>query len=144
MIRTWDIPLADIERGHYKSHSDLMMEMIRQRITQDYQIVPQSVVQESRRRAEAAAQLVAQDRSRIREDASPSPLARSFLTSPERIDLGKCMDIRPHEKLYLVLRFHLSHQAEYVCSSLKMKSDAVPPTGDRDCRVGKEKSLSVI
>jgi hypothetical protein len=142
LIRTWDIPLADIERGHYKSHSDLMMEMIRQRITQDYQIVPQSVVQESRRRAEAAAQLVAQDSSRIREDTSPSPMARSFLTSPESIDLGKCIDIRPREKLYLVLRLYLSNQAEYVCSSLKMESDAVLPTGDRDCRAGKEKSLS--
>lgn len=115
LIRTWDIPLTDIERGHYKSHSDLMMEMIRQRITQDYQIVPQSVVQESRRRAEVAAQLVAQDRSRIREEASPSPMARSLLTSPESIDLGKCIDIRPHERFHLVLRFHLSHQVEYVC-----------------------------
>ena len=98
LIRTWDIPLTDIERGHYKSHSDLMMEMIRQRITQDYQIVPQSVVLESRRRAEAAAQLVAQDRSRIREDTLPSQIARSFLTSPESIDLGKRIDIRQHEK----------------------------------------------
>jgi hypothetical protein len=90
LIRTWDIPVADIERGHYKSHADLMMEMIRQRITQDYQLVPPSVVQESRRRAEAAAQLVTQDSSRGR-DASPSAMARSFL-SPESNNLGKRID----------------------------------------------------
>jgi hypothetical protein len=87
LIRTWDIPVADIERSHYKSHSDLMMEMIRQRITQDYQLVPPLVVQESRRRAEAAAQLVAQDRSRGR-DPSPSTMARSFL-SQENDNLGE-------------------------------------------------------
>lgn len=36
-IRLWDIEV-DIEGTHYKSHSDLMMEMIRQRLTQDYQV----------------------------------------------------------------------------------------------------------
>ena len=80
LIRPWDIPLADIDHSQYKSHSDLIMEMIRQRLTQDYQVVPHSVVLESRRRAEVAAQLVAQDRV-----GAPSPSAAP------RIALGKSL-----------------------------------------------------
>ena len=90
LIRPWDISLADLDRAQYKSHSELIMEMIRQRLTQDYQVVPQSVVQESRRRAEAAAQLVAQDRAGNREGASPSPATRSFL-SRDSTSLGECI-----------------------------------------------------
>jgi len=86
LIRLWDIEL-DIEGSHYRSHSELMMEMIRQRLTQEYQIVPKSVVRESRRRDEAAAQLVTQDRSRDRSSMLPSPMTRSFLR-PENVSLG--------------------------------------------------------
>lgn len=86
-IRLWDIEV-DIEGSHYKNHSELMMEMIRQRLTQDYQVVPKSAVQESRRRDEAAAQLVTQDRSSNRNIALPSPMPRSFLR-PENVSIGR-------------------------------------------------------
>ena len=84
LIRLWEIEL-DVEGSNYKNHSDLMMEMIRQRLTQDYQVVPQSVVQESRRRDEAAAQLVTQE-SRSR-NVLPSPMARGFIRR-ENASLG--------------------------------------------------------
>lgn len=88
LIRLYDIEL-DLEGSQYKSPSELMMEMIRQRLTQDYQVVPQSVVHESRRRDEAAAHLVTQGRSRSSSSKpSPSPIARTFL-KPESVPLGK-------------------------------------------------------
>lgn len=37
LIGNWDIEV-DIEGSHYKSHTELMMEMIRQRLTQEYQV----------------------------------------------------------------------------------------------------------
>jgi hypothetical protein len=88
LIRLYDIEL-DLEGSQYKSPSDLMMEMIRQRLTQDYQVVPQSVVHESRRRDEAAAHLVTQERSRSSNSKpGPSPIARNFL-KPENVPLGE-------------------------------------------------------
>jgi hypothetical protein len=90
LIRLWDIEL-DVEGSNYKNHTELMMEMIRQRLTQDYQVVPQSVVQESRRRDEAAAQLVIQDR-RSRDNVLPSPMERGFIR-PENVPLGMIIAI---------------------------------------------------
>jgi hypothetical protein len=48
--------VKDVENVHYSSPSELLMEMVRQRIVQDYQLVPQTVVQESTRRGEAQLQ----------------------------------------------------------------------------------------
>ncbi len=37
---------------YYNSHSELLMEMVRQRIVQDFQVVPQNVLSKSRRPTE--------------------------------------------------------------------------------------------
>ncbi len=44
----YDLNLAAMDITYYKSHADLLMEMVRQRLTQDFQLVPQSVLIESR------------------------------------------------------------------------------------------------
>lgn len=44
----YDLNLAAMDNTYYRSHSDLLMEMVRQRLTQDFQLVPQSVLIESR------------------------------------------------------------------------------------------------
>jgi hypothetical protein len=45
------VTLSGIENNHYATHADLLMEMVRQRVTQDFQIVTQAAVDESERRA---------------------------------------------------------------------------------------------
>jgi hypothetical protein len=85
LISFYDIEL-DREGSQYKSPSELMMEMIRHRLTQDYQVVPQSVVQESRRRDEAASQLVTQERSL--SNSHSGPRGRNLIR-PGSISLGK-------------------------------------------------------
>jgi DEP domain-containing protein 5 len=47
----YQVTLGGIENKHYATHSDLLMEMVRQRVTQDFQVVTSSAVEESERRA---------------------------------------------------------------------------------------------
>jgi hypothetical protein len=47
----YQVTLSGIENNHYATHADLLMEMVRQRVTQDFQIVTQAAVDESERRA---------------------------------------------------------------------------------------------
>lgn len=44
----YDLNLAAMDNTYYKTHSDLLMEMVRQRIMQDFQLVPQAVIMASR------------------------------------------------------------------------------------------------
>jgi hypothetical protein len=43
----YQLTLQGMERTHYSSHRELLMEMVRQRITQDFQVVPPSVLSAS-------------------------------------------------------------------------------------------------
>jgi hypothetical protein len=43
----YNVTLSDFEDSHYSTHAELLMEMVRQRITQDYQLVPPSCVDET-------------------------------------------------------------------------------------------------
>jgi len=45
----YEVNLDAMDLTYYKSHADLLMEMVRQRLVQDFQLVPQSVLMESRR-----------------------------------------------------------------------------------------------
>jgi len=47
----YNVTLSDFDNTPYETHADLLMEMVRQRITQDYQLVPPSCVDETIRRA---------------------------------------------------------------------------------------------
>jgi hypothetical protein len=49
----WNKLLGGMEHSHYTSYGDLLMEMVRQRLIQEFQLVPPAVVHESRRRSEA-------------------------------------------------------------------------------------------
>ena len=49
----YNVTLSDFEDTPYSTHADLLMEMVRQRITQDYQLVPPSCVDETIRRAKS-------------------------------------------------------------------------------------------
>ena len=44
----YDLNLAAMDITYYKTHADLLMEMVRQRLTQDFQLVPQSVIKASK------------------------------------------------------------------------------------------------
>lgn len=48
----YSITLSGIEKSFYNTHDELMMEMVRMRVTQDYQIVTAKAVKESHKRAE--------------------------------------------------------------------------------------------
>ena len=43
----YSVALDDMDRTYYQSHSDLLREMVKQRLIQDFQIVPRSVIQHS-------------------------------------------------------------------------------------------------
>ena len=43
----YNVTLIDFENTHYSTHAELLMEMVRQRITQDYQLVPPSYIDET-------------------------------------------------------------------------------------------------
>lgn len=47
----YQVTLGGIENNHYATHADLLMEMVRQRVTQDFQIVTDAAVAESETRA---------------------------------------------------------------------------------------------
>ena len=48
----YSITLSGIEKSFYNTHDELMMEMVRMRVTQDYQIVTAKAVKESHNRTE--------------------------------------------------------------------------------------------
>lgn len=52
----YTVTLGGIEHKHYSTHAELLMEMVRQRVTQDFQIVTASAVKESENRAESQRQ----------------------------------------------------------------------------------------
>ena len=49
-VHPYQVTLFGSEQSHYTTHKELFLEMVRHRLTQDYQVVPTSVVAESSRR----------------------------------------------------------------------------------------------
>jgi len=47
----YQVTLGGIDNNHYEKHADLLKEMVRQRVTQDFQIVTDAAVAESKKRA---------------------------------------------------------------------------------------------
>ena len=47
----YQVTLGGIENNHYEKHADLLKEMVRQRVTQDFQIVTDAAIAESKKRA---------------------------------------------------------------------------------------------
>jgi len=88
----YSISLGAMDRTDYRSHSELLREMVRQRLIQDYQIVPRSIIEQSTGRGETdrksmvkgnAGTLVSA-RRRITPTTRPYPLPR--WTQPFRDD----------------------------------------------------------
>jgi hypothetical protein len=52
----YTVTLGGIDKSHYSTHDELLMEMVRQRVTQDFQIVTAAAVEESKSRAESQRQ----------------------------------------------------------------------------------------
>lgn len=52
----YSVTLSGIDKSHYSTHDELLMELVRQRVTQDFQIVTAAAVEESKRRAESQRQ----------------------------------------------------------------------------------------
>lgn len=48
----YTVTLGGLDKKHYSSHAELLMEMVRQRLTQDFQVVTAAAVEESENRAE--------------------------------------------------------------------------------------------
>ena len=46
----YDLNLRAMDITYYKTHADLLGEMVRQRIIQDFQLVPEAVIMESRKK----------------------------------------------------------------------------------------------
>jgi hypothetical protein len=47
----YQVTLRGVEDNHYEKHADLLKEMVRQRVTQDFQIVTDAAIAESKKRA---------------------------------------------------------------------------------------------
>jgi hypothetical protein len=52
----YTVTLGGIDKSHYSTHDELLVEMVRQRITQDFQIVTASAIKESESRADSQRQ----------------------------------------------------------------------------------------
>jgi DEP domain-containing protein 5 len=52
----YTVTLGGLDKKQYSSHADLLMEMVRQRLTQDFQIVTDTAVEESESRVESQRQ----------------------------------------------------------------------------------------
>lgn len=52
----YTVTLSGMDRLYYSTHAELLMELVRQRVTQDFQIVTAAAVEESQTRAEAQRQ----------------------------------------------------------------------------------------
>jgi hypothetical protein len=52
----YTVTLGGLDKKHYSTHAELLMEMVRQRVTQDFQIVTAAAVVESENRAESQRQ----------------------------------------------------------------------------------------
>ena len=49
----YEVTLDAMDGTYYKSHSELLEEMVTQRLIQDFQLVPQSILNQSAHRGEA-------------------------------------------------------------------------------------------
>lgn len=56
LFSPYTVTLGGLDKKHYSTHRELLMEMVRQRITQDFQIVTDAAVAESQNRAESQRQ----------------------------------------------------------------------------------------
>eukprot|EP00980_Cylindrotheca_fusiformis_P010443 scaffold2322_cov135-Cylindrotheca_fusiformis.AAC.2 len=52
----YTVTLSGIDKSHYSTHDELLMEMVRQRVTQDFQIVTAAAVEQSKSRPESQRQ----------------------------------------------------------------------------------------
>jgi hypothetical protein len=52
----YTVTLGGLDKKHYSTHAELLMEMVRQRVTQDFQIVSLSAIMESENRADSQRQ----------------------------------------------------------------------------------------
>ncbi|KAL7564154.1 hypothetical protein ACA910_021129 [Epithemia clementina (nom. ined.)] len=75
----YNVTLSEFERNNFSSNKELLLEMVRQRITQDYQIVPSYLVDD---RDEASRSLVSKDG----KDASNDDI-RMYLSIGHRLQI---------------------------------------------------------
>jgi len=73
----YQVTLGGIENKQYEKHTDLLKEMVRQRVTQDYQIVTDAAIDESKKRAAESQERNTgklQGRPSSKMDTAPRPL----------------------------------------------------------------------
>ena len=81
-----NITLKEFDRTYYSSNKDLLMEMVRQRLTQDFQVVPPSHVNASNLRRETLRDgLANRGRSASTRTAENPDLIRHFLSMGHRL-----------------------------------------------------------
>lgn len=84
----YSINVSDFENLNYSSTKFLLMEMVRQRITQDYQVVPRSNVNESNYRKEwLSRQAVFNERPSTTEEDDEGDQLRFFLSMGHRLQV---------------------------------------------------------
>lgn len=87
LLFTWgvnNITLKEFDRSYFSSNKDLLMEMVRQRLTQDFQLVPPSHVNTSNLRRETLRDGLA---NRGHRESSSSGLMRQFLSMGHRLQV---------------------------------------------------------
>lgn len=95
-LRFYDLNLAAMDITYYKTHADLFMEMVRQRLIQNFQLVPQAVVMasgkkatietdSSRRRRKSSEMSIKKDYTRKQEEISPADNPKIALSMGHRL-----------------------------------------------------------
>jgi len=83
----FNVTLSEFEKTHYSSNKDLLMEMVRQRLTQDYQLVPPSHVNASNYRRESLRDGLA-NRGQVRSIRDENDnVDRQFLSMGHRLQV---------------------------------------------------------
>ena len=77
----YTVTLGGLDKKHYSSHAELLMEMVRQRLTQDFQLVTAAAVEESENRAETQRQGKCEEYDLFVEDSLKVPYCLSVSVS---------------------------------------------------------------
>lgn len=83
----YSVTLSEFERKNYSSNKDLLMEMVRQRITQDFQLVSEDNVNASNYRPEALREGPSSIGSRSNGPSDIQGAVRHFLSMGHRLQV---------------------------------------------------------
>ncbi|EEC45548.1 predicted protein [Phaeodactylum tricornutum CCAP 1055/1] len=83
----YNVTLSEFEHTNYSSNRELLDEMVRQRLTQDYQLVPPSHVNASNYRSESVRDNLANRQAQTKSETENPEIVRKFLSMGHRLQV---------------------------------------------------------